>query len=104
MKETIIKLLIAGILLGCLAKVPYGYFQFVRISTCIGFAYLCYVEFEAKRSITGILCLGAAILLNPVYKISFKRGLWNQIDIGLAALLVIWIIVDLIIDKKIMHK
>ena len=61
----IIKLLIAALLIGCLFNVPYGYFQFIRIAGCIGFAYLAYNEFNYKRNITGILSVACAILLNP---------------------------------------
>lgn len=90
----IIKLLIAALLIGCLFNVPYGYFQFIRIAGCIGFAYLAYNEFNYKRNITGILSVACAILLNPVYKIHFTRKLWNDIDLVIAILLLIWVIFD----------
>lgn len=94
--NTIIKALLAAILLGCLLKMPYGYYQFVRLAGCAGFAYLAYQEFEFKRAFTGILCAIAAILFNPIIKIHFKRQVWNNIDLVLAAGLIIWIVIDLV--------
>ena len=91
----IIKLLIAGLLIGCLFNVPYGYFQFIRIAGCIGFIYLAWVEFKENRIVTGIFSAACAILLNPVFKIYFTRKLWNDIDVVIAVLLLIWVIFDL---------
>ena len=90
----LIKVLIAVLLVGCLFNVPYGYFQFIRIAGCVGFAYLAFNEFNLERNILGILCFVCAILLNPVFKIHFTRKLWNQIDIIIAVLLLIWIFFD----------
>jgi hypothetical protein len=94
MKITI-KLIISLLLIGCVAHMPYGYYQFIRIAGCAGFAYLAYIEFEENKVITGILCVAAAILLNPIFKIHFERKLWNEIDIVLAAALILWLIIDL---------
>ncbi len=94
--NVIIKILIALFLIGCLFNVPYGYFQFVRIASCIGFAYLAYKEFEEDKTITGILCIGCAILFNPIFKIYFKRELWNDIDLVIAIALGVWIIADFV--------
>jgi len=92
----LIKILLAALLIGCLFKVPYGYFQFVRIAGCIGFCYLAYEEYKSRRVITEILCIACAILLNPIIKIHFSRSLWNTIDLIIAILLIIWIVVDLV--------
>jgi hypothetical protein len=91
----IIKILLAGLLIGCLFNVPYGYFQFIRIAGCVGFIYLAYYEFQNKRNITGIFSVACALLLNPVFKIHFVRKQWNIIDVVIAVLLLIWVIFDL---------
>ena len=96
--KTLIKVIIAGILFGCLANVPYGYFQFVRISSCIGFIYLAYYEFENNQPIIGILSVICAILLNPILKIHFTRPLWNNIDLIIGILLIVWSAFDLYKD------
>jgi len=97
---TIIKILIAALLIGCLFEVPYGYFQFIRIAGCIGFCYLAYKELEEKRSITGIFSVVCAILLNPVFKIHFTRKTWNNIDVVIALGLIIWTISGALIKNK----
>ena len=79
------------LLIGCLFNVPYGYFQFIRIAGCLGFAYLAYNEFEDNKTVTGLFCIACAILLNPVFKIHFTRKVWNNIDLVIAILLLIWI-------------
>lgn len=99
--KIVIKGLLIALLIGCIFKVPYGYFQFVRIAGCIGLAYLAYLEFEANKPLTGTLCVIGAILLNPIYKIHFVRSLWNTIDLIIAGLLIIWVIVELITKPKI---
>lgn len=36
-------------LLGCLLKMPYGYFQFVRLGAVIGFIWLAIGEFKVNK-------------------------------------------------------
>jgi len=94
-----LKIIMAILLLGCLLKVPYGYFQFIRIATCIGFAYLAYTELKENKSILGILSIACAILLNPIIKIHFTRKVWNQIDLILAIGLIIWVTIEFYYDR-----
>jgi len=88
------------LLIGCLAKLPYGYFQFVRLSTTIMFLALAYAEFERKKLLTAIMCVGFAILLNPIIKVHFIRSTWNAIDVVIACCLTAWMIFDLLISAK----
>jgi len=94
--KIIIKLIIVFLLFGCLYKMPYGYYQFVRIVTFLGFIGIAYIEYESKRKITIILALLIAILFNPIAKIYFKKDTWQTIDEAIAGVLVIWIIIDLL--------
>ena len=98
--KTIIKLIIACLLFGCLFKMPYGYYQFVRLSCTIGFAWLSYNEFKNKQIITGILCLILGVLFNPIIKVSFSRKLWNDIDVAIGIAFIIWVITDLVDSRK----
>ena len=98
--KIVIKLIIAVLLLGCLAKMPYGYYQFIRIATCIGLGWLAFEKFKGKINIVGLLCLGAAILLNPIFKIYLGRKLWNEVDLILAISLIVWVVADLIVKRK----
>ena len=64
------------------------------------FIYLAYNELQKDLVITGILSAGCAILFNPIFKIYFHRKIWNQIDLVIATLLIIWTITDLLYKKS----
>ena len=95
-----IRILISLLLLGCLLDVPYGYFQFIRVTGFVGFIYLSYLEFINKKRTIIILTVICAILLNPIFKIHFTRRIWNNIDLIIAIGLIIWVISDLTIKTK----
>lgn len=80
------------ILLLCLFDMPYWYFQIVRIFGTIGFAYLAYSDFKNKLKFTAYVFGIAAILLNPIVKISFGRSMWNVLDVILALILLLTIL------------
>lgn len=87
MKNTL-KIGLAILLLGCLADMPYGYYQLVRFCGMAGFAYLAFEDWEEKNS-WAILFLLSAILINPIFKISLGRELWNVVDVIWAILLLV---------------
>lgn len=82
-----IKLGLGILFLGCLAAMPYGYFQFVRLVGMLGFAYLAYTEKDNSNKIMFFFFICSAVLINPMFKISLGRSLWNVVDIIWAALL-----------------
>lgn len=86
----------AGLLLACLLKMPYGFYQFVRIAGFILFSWLAYIEYNEHKFFIAIMCACIAILLNPIFKIYFTRDLWNKIDLIIATALTVWIIIDLL--------
>lgn len=90
----IIKIAIIVLLIGCLFKVPYSYFIVTRVLVCTGF-YLLGFKMEQKSNMQTILVFGI-ILFQPIFKIPFGRFVWNIIDVCVAALMLIWIIMDLI--------
>ena len=79
--EKRIKIVLALLLLGCLADMPYGYFQFVRFLGLIGFGLLAFQEKEKGNDGFFLLWVVSAILINPIFKISLGRGLWNIVDV-----------------------
>lgn len=91
-----IKIILVMLLLGCLLKMPYGYYQYVRLITCFGFAWLTYTEYIKKRNYLAVICTLVAVLFNPVFKVHFERGIWNAIDIAIAVALIIWVVIDLL--------
>jgi hypothetical protein len=85
--QTILKLLLALLLLLCLADMPYGYYQFVRFVACIAFGYFAFGEQE-KQAKWALFYIGLAILFQPFIKISLGRVLWNVVDVIVAILLI----------------
>lgn len=93
-QKNIIKIILIIALVLCLLDMPYWYYQIVRIFGTIGFAYLAYIDYKIKIKFTPQIFIVAAILLNPIIKISFDRDAWQVVDIILAVLLIISIFVE----------
>lgn len=86
--DKVVKIILAALFLICLAKLPYGFYQFVRFAALIGFSILAYQtsQKEDKTEMIIYICLG--ILFQPLIKISLGRQIWNIVDVivGLALL------------------
>lgn len=84
--DKLIKIILSIALLICLLNLPYGYFQFVRFSAMIGFAYLAY---SASKKNEMLIYIGLAILFQPFFKIAMGRTIWNIVDliVGLGLLI-----------------
>ncbi|MEZ5002522.1 MAG: DUF6804 family protein [Chitinophagales bacterium] len=86
--ENLIKIVLSILYLGCLGDWDYGYYQLVRFLGMIGFGLLAYYEKERGNQELFILWLASAVLINPIFKISLGRFLWNIVDVFWAALLI----------------
>lgn len=89
MNNQIIKISLAIILLLCLFKMPYGYYEFVRFASMIGFAYLANSAYQKKINNEVFIFLSLAILFQPFEKFAFGRIIWNVIDIVIALFLLL---------------
>lgn len=87
-----LKLIIAVLLLLCLADMPYGFYQLVRFAAAGAFAYLSYDNFKSKRDGLGFVFAALALLFQPFFKIALGRMIWNIVDIVVAVGLVVLII------------
>ena len=76
-----IKLIIAILLFLCLAKMPYGYYQFVRLAGLVGFSVLAYQAKEENKQTEMVIYGALALLFQPFYKIALGRELWNIVDV-----------------------
>lgn len=85
--EKTIKIGLVILLIGCLADMPYGYYQLVRFLGMIGFSYIAFQEKERGHEGLFLLWIGSAILINPIFKISLGRELWNVVDVIWAIIL-----------------
>jgi len=84
----LLKLGIALMLLACLLDMPYGFYQFVRFLSTIGFGYLAYEANSENRNNETILYVILGLLFQPFLKVSLGRELWNIVDVGVAIYLI----------------
>lgn len=93
--KALLKLVIAVLLLLCLADMPYGFYQLVRFGASAAFAYLAYDYFQQKRDGLGFTFAALTLLFQPFFKVSLGRMLWNILDVAVAAFVVYLIVVSL---------
>ncbi len=93
--NAVIKIVLAVLCFVCLADMPYGYYQFVRIAGLIGFAVLAYLAAQNKNQLELILFVGLACLFQPFYKVALGREMWNIVDVIVGAGLTISVLYNL---------
>lgn len=87
--KAIIKLVIAVLLLLCLADMPYGFYTLVRFVAAAVFAYFAYDSFKTKENGKGFLFVALALLFQPFLKIALGRTMWNVVDVVIAFFLIL---------------
>lgn len=75
-----IKIILAILFFLCLADMPYGFYQFVRLAGLIGFAILAYQAYEKGRQTEMFIYGGLALLFQPFLKMALGREMWNIVD------------------------
>lgn len=80
----IVKIVVAVLLLICLADMPYGFYQIVRFAAMAAFAYLAYDYFKQNRDGLAVVFVLLALLFQPFFKVSLGRAMWNCVDIVVA--------------------
>lgn len=94
--ERIIKIVLAVMLLLCLADMPYGFYELVRFVAMVGFGVLAFQSYESENR-TMLIVYGAfALLFQPFFKIALGRELWNMVDVVVG----IGLIVSLFVSKQ----
>jgi hypothetical protein len=94
MNNSIIKVALATLLLLCLLDMPYGFYQFVRFTAMVGFAYLAYSANEQSEKNELFIYIALALLFQPFFKIALGRTVWNIVDVIVSIGLVISVIKD----------
>ena len=97
--KPIIKVIIAVLLLLCLADMPYGFYELVRFAAAAAFAYLSYDYFKSKKGGLGFTFAGLALLFQPFFKVALGRTIWNFVDV-IVAVGLIYLIVKAFGKKK----
>lgn len=90
--KPILKLIIAILLLLCLADMPYGFYTLVRFAATAAFVYLSYDLFKNRRDGMGFLFATLAVLFQPFFKVSLGKTIWNFVDVIVAIGLIYLII------------
>lgn len=75
----ILKNVLAILLLLCLFKMPYNYYQFLRFTAFFGFLY--FAKEDKSNSVLMTFWIISAFLINPFYKLWLTKPIWNIIDI-----------------------
>jgi hypothetical protein len=76
-----IKIVLAVLLYLCLIDMPYGYYQFVRLSSFVIFGWLAFNAHKSSSALGTIIYIGLALLFQPIFKIALGRELWNAVDV-----------------------
>lgn len=83
-------IILAGMLLLCLAPMTYGYYQFVRFVSMVVFAVMAY-QYYVKKQMEWAVVFGAlALLFQPFVKIALGRTMWNIVDVVVAIMLIVF--------------
>ena len=59
----------------------YGYYQFVRFTAMIGFAFLAFIANKQKNKNEVFIYIALALLFQPFIKIVLGRTIWNIVDL-----------------------
>lgn len=81
--DKIIKIVLAVLLLLCLAKMPYGYYILVRFVAFVVFEILAFMTYQKRNQIDIeiLLYIALALLFQPFAKVALGRTLWNIVDV-----------------------
>lgn len=86
-----IYLVLAAMLLLCLAPMPYGYYTLVRFASAVIFCVMAYRFYEQKREGLMWTAGALAVLFQPFLKLALGRTVWNIVDVIVAVgLVVLW--------------
>lgn len=84
-------IIMAVLLLVCLAPMPYGYYQLVRFIAMVSFAYLAYDYYKLNKVGVSYAFVALALLFQPFLKVALGRTVWNVVDVIVATFLILLI-------------
>ena len=77
-------IILAVLLLLCLAPMPYGYFQLVRFVSMVIFGVMAYKYWTLEKKALAVTFGALALLFQPFLKVALGRTMWNIVDIVVA--------------------
>ena len=93
-------LVLAALMLLCLAPMPYGYFQLVRFVAMVAFGMIAYRYYVINKNIAAWVFGLLALLFQPLFKIALGRTIWNVIDVLVAILLIAIFVYEKRMEQK----
>ena len=93
-------LILATLMLLCVAPMPYGYYMLVRFVAMVVFGLMAYRYYERQKVVAAVTFGVLALLFQPIYKIALGRVTWNVIDVLVAALLIGLFFIEKRLAKK----
>lgn len=84
-----LKIIIAAMLLLCLAPMPYGYYMLVRWAAMVVFAVTAFNYYAENKKELAVTFGALALLFQPFIKIALGRTIWNIVDVAVAILLLV---------------
>lgn len=87
-----IYIVLAAMMLLCLAPMPYGYFMLVRFVAMMVFGASAYNYYSAGKTSFAWVFLSLALLFQPFFKVALGRVIWNIVDVLIAIFLIILVV------------
>ncbi len=84
-----IYLILAAMMLLCLAPMPYGYYILVRYVAMVVFAVMAYQFYNQNKEGLAVVYGALALLFQPFIKIALGRTMWNVVDVIVAIGLIV---------------
>lgn len=78
-----------AMLLAAVLRLPYGYYQLLRIVVCLVGAGVAYWTYQRGRVAVSAVAATAAVVFNPVAPLHLDRGTWTLLNVGFAAVLAV---------------
>ena len=85
----ILKFILSLLLVLCLFRMPYSYYQLVRFTSMIIFASLCLFCYKKDKLVAAGIYGSLALLFQPIFKIALSKQIWNVVDVFTAVFLII---------------
>jgi asparagine N-glycosylation enzyme membrane subunit Stt3 len=93
-------LLLAVLLLLCLAPMPYGFYQLVRFVAMVILSVFAYIYWSKESKPLAVTFGALALLFQPFQKIALGREMWNIVDVLVASGLIILFFFERKYDNK----
>lgn len=84
-----LQIILAAMLLLCLAPMPYGYYMLLRWAAMVVFAITAFNYYAENKKELAVTFGALALLFQPFFKLALGRTIWNIVDVIVAVLLII---------------